>query len=579
MPNTSVGSHPIRFGTFELDARAGELRRRGVRIRLQEQPLRILQMLLENPGQLVTREELRTTLWPTNSFVDFDHGLNKAIHKLREALGDAADNPRFIETLAKRGYRFLADLAADPSQIRSLLVLPLDNLSGDPEQEYFAVGLTDALTTNLAKIGALRVISRTTAMYYKRVQKPLPEIARELGVDGVIQGSVLRAEGRIRISAQLLHAPTDTHLWADSYDRDMRDILALQGEVASAIVKEIQIKVTPHERMQLDRTPDLNADAYDACLRGRYYWSKRTPEGFRRAIEAFEQAITLEPRFSGAYAGLADCYGLRGWYGIAPPGEGCAKAKKLALQAIELDPSAAEPHVSLAWALQHWDYDFAAAEREYRRAIELDPRYMIAHYWLSMTLAWSGRFEEAIAEAKYAIHLDPISANANPFLDMAYLCSRQYELMAANSRGTIELHPEYPVSHWALAWASLELSNFELAIAELNLAVELSGRATVYVALLAEAHAVAGNRDEARRMLEQLLENSTQEYVTPYMIGRIYAALDQKDEAFRWLEAAYRERAAWMPFLKVDPRMDVLRSDHRFEELLRRMNFPPVVVD
>ena len=578
MQNESSGSQIIRFSAFELDVRAGELRRQGVKVKLQDQPLRILQMLLANPGQLVTREELRSTLWPTNTFIDFDHGLNKAINKLRDALGESADRPRFIETLAKRGYRFLADPAAHPRQIRSILVLPLDNLSGDPEQEYFAVGLTEALTTKLARIGALRVISRVTAMYYKRVQKPLPEIARELGVDGVIAGSVLRAEGRVRISAQLLHAPTDTHLWADTYDRDARDILALQGEVASAIVKEIQVKVTPHERMQLDRTPKLNADAYDACLRGRYYWSKRTIDGFRRAIQSFEHAIALEPRFAGAYAGLADCYGLRGWYGIVRPEEGCAKAKKLALQAMELDPSAAEPHVSLAWAIQHWDYDFAAAEKEFRRAIELDPRYMIGHYWLSMTLSWSGRFEEGIAEAKYAIHLDPISANANPMLDMAYLCSRQYELMAANSRRGIELYPELPTSRWALAWASLELSDFELAIAELNFAVECSGRATVFVALLAEAHAVAGNREEARRMLGQLLENSAQEYVTPYVIGRIYAALDQKDEAFRWLEAAYRERAAWMPFLKVDPRMDCLRSDRRFEELLRRMNFPSVAV-
>jgi TolB-like protein/Tfp pilus assembly protein PilF len=578
MQNESSGSQIIRFGTFELDVRAGELRKQGVKIKLQEQPLRILEMLLAHPGQLVTREELRGRLWPSHTFVDFEHGLNKAINKLREALGDSAESPRFVETLAKRGYRFLADLAANPSQIRSILVLPLDNLSGDPEQEYFAVGMTEALMTHLAKISALRVISRTTAIYYKRVQKPLPEIAREIGVDGVIEGSVLRAEGRVRISAQLLHAPTDTHLWADSYDRDVRDLLALQAEVASAIVREIQVKVTPHEQTQLARAPVVNPHAYDACLRGRYYWSQRTLEGYRRAIQCFEQAIALDPRFARAYAGLADCYGLRGWYGIAPPEEGCAKAKKLALQAIEIDPSAAEPHASLAWVAQYWDYDFATAEREFRRAIELDPLYIIGHYWFSLSLSWMGRFEEAIAEAKHAIDLDPISATANPFLDMAYLCSRQYELMAAHSRRTIELYPNSPVSHWALGWASLELSNFELAIAELKLAVECSGRATLFLALLAEAHAVAGNRDEARRMLEQLLENSIREYVTPYMIGRIHAALGEKDEAFRSLEAAYRERAAWMPFLKVDPRMDGLRSDRRFEELLRRMSFPPVVV-
>jgi TolB-like protein/Tfp pilus assembly protein PilF len=576
MKSVSSGSQTIRFGTFELGVQAGELRKQGVRIKLQEQSLRILEMLLSNPRQLVTREELRRVLWPTNTLVDFDHGLNRSINKLREALGDSAESPRFIETLAKRGYRFLGDLTADATQIRSLLVLPLENLSGDPEHEYFAVGLTEALTTHLANIGALRVISRTTAMYYKRAQKLLPEIARELGVDGVIEGSVLRAEGRVRISAQLLHAPTDTHLWAGSYDRDMRDILVLQTEVASAIVKEIQVKVTAQEQTQLERTPVTDAQAYDAYLRGRYYWSKRTIEGSRRAIQSFEQAIACDPRYAGAYAGLSDCYGIRGWYGMASPEEGCAKARKIALQAIEIDPNAPEPHTSLAWALQYYDYDFVAAEREYRRSIELEPRYIVAHYWLSMSLGWQGRFEEAIAGAKHAINLDPLSAAANPFLAMAYLCSRQYERMAAHSLRTLELYPDLPASHWALAWASLEMSKHDLAITEFKLAVECSGGATLYRALLAEAHAVAGNRDEAQRMLRQLLENAAQEYVTPYVIGRIHAALGQKDEAFRCLETGLQERASWMPFLKVDPRMDVLRADRRFSDLMRRIHFPPV---
>ena len=455
-------------------------------------------------------------------------------------------------------------------------MLPLENLSGDPEQEYFAVGLTEALTTHLTKIGALRVISRTTATYYKRLQKPLPEIARELGVDGVVEGSVLRSEQRVRISAQLVHAPTDTHLWAESYDRDMRDILALQTEVASAIVKEIQVKVTAQEQNQLDRMPAVDAHAYDAYLRGRYYWSKRTIEGSRRAIQSFEQAIASDPRYAAAYAGLADCYGIRGYYGIAAPDEGCAKARRIALQAIEIDPTAAEPHTSLAWALQYYDYDFVMAEREYRRSIELDPRYIVAHYWLSMSLAWQGRSEEATAEAKYAINLDPLSAAANPFLAMAYLCSRQYAEMAAHARRTIELYPDFPASHWALGWASLEMADHDLAIGEYKLAVEYSGGATLFRALLAEAEAVAGNRHEAQRMLRGLLENASQEYVTPYMIGRVYVALDQEDEAFRWLENGLRERAAWMPFLKVDPRMDGLRSDRRFQDLMHRINFPPV---
>src|ERR1700740_2572118 len=248
MQSPSSGTEPVRFGLFEVDLRAGELRRQGVKLKLQEQPFQILAMLLANPGQVVTREQLRSKLWPVDTFVDFDHSLNKAINKLREALGDSADSPRFIETLAKRGYRFLAEMKGSPGRIQSLLVLPLENLSRDPEQEYFADGLTEELITKLARVSALRVLSRTTAMHYKCVRKALPEIARELQVDGVVEGTVLRSGERVRISAQLVHAPTDTHLWAESYERDLQDVLALQSEVAQAIAREVQVKLTPQEQ-------------------------------------------------------------------------------------------------------------------------------------------------------------------------------------------------------------------------------------------------------------------------------------------------------------------------------------------
>ena len=280
----------MRFGTFELDARAGELRKQGVKIKLQEQPLRILEMLLAHPGQLVTRDELRSRLWPSDSFVDFDHGLNKAINKLREALGDNAETPRFIDTVPKRGYRFTGELDAETKQItiQSLLILPLESLSQDPEQGYFAGGLTEALTTTLAKISALRVLSRTTAAHYKGLQKTLPQIADELGVDGVVEGAVLRSEGRVRISVQLVHAPTDTHLWAESYDRDMRDILTLQAEVVGAIARQIQAKLTPHEEAQLTRArPPVNPEAYETYLIARHYWVQRTAEGLKKGAEIF----------------------------------------------------------------------------------------------------------------------------------------------------------------------------------------------------------------------------------------------------------------------------------------------------
>ena len=575
MQSATSGSRTLRFGTFELDVPAGELRSRGARIRLQDQPLRILEMLLEHPGQVVTREELRARLWPSNSFVDFDHGLNKAINKLREALGDSAETPRYIETLARRGYRFLGELHREQEPIRALLVMPLDNLSGDPEQEYFAAGLSEALTTSLAKIGALRVISRTTALVCKHAQKSLPELARELGIDGVVEGSVLRSEGRVRISAQLVHAPSDTHVWAESYDRDLRDILALQAEVASAIVNEIQVKLTPHELSQLAHAPIVDPEAYDAYLRGRAYWDKRSPAAIHTAIESFEQAIARDPNFAAAHAGLAGCMGSLGWWGYAPPGASCAKAKGLASRALEMDPGLAEGHTALAWAVQYYDYDFVTAEREFRRAIELDPHYPVAHHQLAMTLAMMGRFDESIAEARHAIGLDPTSTVGSATLSyVSWLC-RRYDLLLENAERNVELHPTFPASHWALGTCYTDMARFDDAIAEMRLAVETSGGATMFGAQLAETLATAGHKDDARQMLEQLLEQSVRRYVSPYMVARVHAALGESDEAFRWLDTAYRERAAWMATLKVDPHVDSLRSDPRFGDLVRRIGFPP----
>ena len=574
MEKVSSRSPVFRFSTFELDVHAGELRKQGVKIRLQEQPLRILEMLLASRGQIVTREDLRVALWPANTFVDFDHGLNKAINKLREALGDSAESPRFIETLARRGYRFLGDVSGDAKQIRSLLILPLENLSQDPEQGYFADGLTEAIATTLSKISALRVLSRTTAVFYKRAQKTLPDIARELGVDGVIEGSVLRSEGRVRISAQLLHAPTDTHLWAESYDRDMRDILTLQAEVASAIAKEVRVKVTPHEQMQLTRTRVVDPEAYDAYLRGCHFWDKRTPDAMRMAIGLFEQAITRDPSFSAAHAGRAECTGALGWWGYVPPAEAFPKAKRQALRVIELDPDLAHGHAVFAWATLHYDYDFLTAEEQFRRAIELDPRSSVAHHRLALSLTFVGRFEEAIDEAKYAVSLDPLSALPNAALSWAYWFARQFDHLLAHARTKVELHADVPYIHWAVAMGNLEIGNFNAAISSMHLAVETSGGATLFLAILSETHAVAGHRDDALAILHRLQEGSSQRYVTPYMLGRIYAALGETDQAFRWLEAAFEKRAPWMVLLKRDPRLDSLRPDPRYQALVSRMNYP-----
>jgi TolB-like protein len=336
------------------------------------------------------REELRKRIWPSDTFVDFDHGLYNAMNRLREALGDSAEEPHFIETLPRRGYRFIGTISAGPRELESLAVLPLENLSRDPEQEYFAEGLTEALITTLAKVGELRVVSRTV-MQYKGVRKPLREIARELEVDAIVEGTVLRAGSRVRITAQLIDAPKEMHLWAESYERDLRDVLALQSELAQAIAREVQVKLTPQEQAHFAQTRGVNPEAYEAYLKGRYHWNRRSREGFAKAVQYFEEAIAKDPAYAAAYAGLSDCLSVLGAWGVVAPDEGCGKAKGLALQALKIDGSLAEAHASLAFATMLYDYDFVVAEREFERSIALNPRYATAHHFFGWCLAVMGR--------------------------------------------------------------------------------------------------------------------------------------------------------------------------------------------
>jgi len=561
----------VRFDVYELNMRAAELRKQGALVKLQEQPFQILEILLERPGQVVTREELRQKIWPSDTFVDFDHGINNAIKRLRVALSDSAEKPRYIETVANRGYRFIGTLAASQVRIESLAVLPLDNLSDDPEQEYFAEGMTEALITSLAKIGALRVTSRTSVMQYKGAHRPLREIAEELRVDGIIEGTVLRSGDRVRISAQLLDAKTDTHLWAESYDRDLRDILALHSEVAQAIAREVQVKLTPHDHAHFARVQSVDPQAYEAYLKGRYYWYRR-PAEIGKATQHFEQAIAKDPDYAAAYSGLADCLTALSAYGLVPAGQGSVKARQLAQRAVEMDPGLAEAHSALAYATIY-NYDFTTAMKEFERAIELNPRYASTHQQYGFYLALMGHYEEAYTEVHRALRLDPLSSSVNAFVGWVYLYGRRYDQAIEQFHKTLGLDPDSGVAHAGLGWSYSLKSLHEPAIASLRKACEFWPGSSP-IGLLGEAYAAAGRRDEAPKVLEQLQELSKQRYVTPYVVGRIYATLGQMDEAFGWLETAYQQRAEWMVLLKVDPCLDDLRSDPRFQDLMRRMNFP-----
>jgi len=628
----------VRFGVFEVDLHAGELRRKGSKMKLQEQPFQLLAMLLEHPGEVVTREEIHRKLWPSDTFVDFEHSINAAIKRLREALGDSADNPRYVETLTRRGYRFIAPVEgavapvsppagsvgaglAPPAgaqqaallrrwwpalaavafvaiaavvalniaglrdrlltfagarhgvplpKIESLAVLPLANLSGDPEQEYFADGMTDELITSLGKIGALRVISRTTVMHFKGAKKTLPEIARELNVDAVIEGSVLRSGDRVRISAQLIHAATDQHLWAETYDRDLRDILALQSDVARAIAGEIKSKLTPAEQARLAKVRPVNPEAYELYLRGRYFWNKRTEETVKKSLDYFEQAIRRDPGSALAYAGLADSYIILGSYEYLPPKEAYPKAKAAAQRALEIDRTLAEAHASLGRFGIEYDWDWSASEEEYKRAIELNPNYATAHHWYADYLAWVGRHNESLVEIERARQLDPLSLIINTVVAISLSYARRYDEAIEQFHRTLEIDSNFAVAHLYLADAYAQTSHFPEAIAEAQKAVSLSGAAPVFVADLARVYAVAGNRAAANRLLKDVLRRS---YVPKYHVAMVHIALGKHQEALDWLDKAAEDRSPQLVLLKVDPGLDPLRSDPRFQDLLRRMNF------
>jgi TolB-like protein/DNA-binding winged helix-turn-helix (wHTH) protein/Tfp pilus assembly protein PilF len=629
----------VRFGTYEVSFQSGEVRKSGIRVKVQQQPMKLLEILLERPREVVTREELRSRIWPNDSFGDFDQALNIAITKLRSALGDSAENPRFIETLPKRGYRFIADVsvvdpevrparpgpglgdlpATDPEPkvqddrvavalkrrlwptrliiaslalalsfsiffvwllrsrgrmptgIRSLAVLPLENLSAEASQNYFADGMTDELITDLAQISALRVISRTSVMVYKGVHKPLPQIARELNVDAVVEGTVLRSGDQVRITAQLIDAATDKHLWSQSYQGELRDTLALQNRVAAAIADQIRINLTPREQAALKNVKPVNPEAYESYLKGRYFWNKRTADGLKAALAYFNQAIEEDSKYAPAYSGLADTYALLGdWqYAVMTPKEALPKAKAAAIKSLELDSGQGEAHNSLAFVLDGFDWNLEAGGKEFQRAIELSPSYATAHHWYAWHLSLLGRYDEAIGEMRRAEDLDPLSLIINADLAELLVLARSYDEAIRQSRKTIEMDANFALAHNQLAQAYLGKHMYNEAIAELQKAVQLSGSSPTCVANLARAFAASGKRSEALKLLSELKTRSGPGHSNTSEIAMVYASLGDKDQAMNWLEKGYEDR--FNPGVLLRPGFDPLRSDSRFQNLVHRV--------
>jgi TolB-like protein/DNA-binding winged helix-turn-helix (wHTH) protein/Flp pilus assembly protein TadD len=632
----------VRFGVFEVDLRKGELRKSGLKLRLTGQPFQVLAILLEHPGEVVTRDELRKRLWTDDTFVDFDHGLNAVVNRLREALGESPDSPHFIETIPRQGYRFIAvvdgrrdgnppapvTLTSQPDDaprhkphgrtstlrrskyfwtvglvttlifailivsnltslrhwllgrhhapsISSIAVLPLDNLSGDSGQQYFADGITDALITELGKVSSLRVISRQSVMRYKGSSKSSPQIARELGVEALIEGSVVRDGHRVAVSANLIDALNEEHIWAERYDRDLGDILTVQSDFAQAIAREVQAKLTPSERARFGNRHVVNADAYEQYLKGQYFAAKGTEEGRRKAVRYFEQAIEIDPNDALAYAGIAQAYAPLGYYGFVSPIESDNKTVWAATKALELDDTLSEAHASLGLARSVHEWDWSTGERELQRAIELNPGNAGAHALYAQILMMTGRTQESDAESNQARKLDPLSPILYAFWAERLIWTGQYDQAIEQCQKAIELDPTYPVAHLRSGVAYEAKGELEKAITELESARDLSGGAPYFLRSLGHAYATAGRKDQAQQIIRELRQDSTTRYVSPFAFALIYTGLGEKEQAFDWLDKAYRQRDPSLSTIRGDSRLDPLRGDPRFQDLLRRVRLAP----
>ncbi len=628
MATPSISSLTVTFGAFEIRMGTGELLKHGIRVRLQRQPFQVLSALLARPGEVISRAQLREQLWTDGTFVEFEHGLNSAINRLREVLGDDADAPRFIETLPRLGYRFIASVVSsappeaqaaphaapsEPAQtppqvlrdrrwlkwlaaglavllavgaawvrrsqdsapvgIRSIAVLPLENLSGDSSQDYFADGITDELITDLAQIHSLRVISRTSVKQFKHTAKKLPEIAAELNVDGIVEGSVLRSGGHVRVTAQLLDARQDRHLWAASFEREMADIMDLQGEVARAIATQVHAEVTPEEGANLAKRRPTNPESYDALLTGRFLLNRRNEAAAKKAIGYFQRAVALDSRNAAAWAALGDCYASLGAdLGVARPHDVLPATRAAIARALELDPNLAEPHATLAKIKLWFDWDWTGAEHEYRRAIELNPNESSTHREYAHYLQLRKRFDEALAENERAIDLAPLDILSSIHLAWLYADAHQGQKAVEQSKRVLVMDPAFTGAYLWLARGYELQGKWRDAIAAYEHAHDAYRLA--YLAGVAHILAASGNKTEAQAALARLTAFSKQEYVSPMIFAEYYAGLGDRDAAMAWLERSYREHASGLISLAVNYKWDSLRSDPRFQDLLRRVGFP-----
>lgn len=606
------------FGPFVLDVRERTLTRDDGRIPLTPKVFDTLEVLVRHHGRLIEKRVLMQEVWP-DAVVE-EANLTVCVSALRKVLG-----PDHIETVPKRGYRFVAPVQVGASEeagvgprptwshlalgrgaiaLAALLVLvtgtvawrlnsrgtvapqrlvlavlPFQNLSSDPEQDYIVDGLTEEVITRLGRLDPerLAVIARSSAVAYRGTKKAAAQVGRELQADYILEGSVHHAGERVRISTRLIQSRDGTHLWAQSYDRELSGIFEVQSEVAHAVADQIQLAITPQHQAGIAASRPANQDALEAYLRGRYFWNKRTQQALIKGVAYFREAIEKDPNYASAYSGLADSYIVLGTtlYAALPPKEAMPQAKSAAQKALTIDPTLVEAHTSVAFARFYFDWDWAAAETEFRRAIELNPNYSAAHQWYALLLAAVGRRGEALAQAKKGQELDPVSQTTNAIMGRILYYAGQHREAIERLQRTVELNPDSVASRVLLGLAYERNSNFEEAIAAFQTAADLSERThSLTLGLLGQAYAITGNTRVAIRILEEVDALSKQVYVSPMTIALIHAGLRNNDEAFRWLEKAYEERSAWLVHLRDEPVFDTLRSDPRFADLVRRVGLP-----
>jgi TolB-like protein/DNA-binding winged helix-turn-helix (wHTH) protein/Tfp pilus assembly protein PilF len=657
----AVSAQPrtVSFGEFTIDVRLKELRRNGIRLKLPGQPFAVLCMLLERPGEEVTREELRAHLLQEETFVDFDHSLNVAINRLREVLCDSAENPRYIETIPRVGYRFIAPVSTSPVSVpanavptpgadthsmetaqqaeRALLeieslqqpttdgasaeespsqrktrytaaalalllvcsvavyfairarwqgaaarqgkvmlaVLPFENLTGDPANEYFSDGLTEEIITQLAELqpSRLGVIARTSVMSYKHSDRTIDRVGSQLGVQYILEGSLRQSSGRVRITAQLIQVKDQTHLWAQDYDRDLGDVLTLEREVSGDVAREIQLELTSQRQAILTRPRPVNPEAHELYLKGRFYWDKRTTDGFQKAVDYFQAAIQIDPNYAEAYAGLADAY--RFLMSAYPPAEVMPKARAAAEKALAIDPNLAEAHASLGLIAPYYDWDWEGAKKHLQRAIELNPNYATAHHWYGDGyLRPMGKLDESLAELRLAQRLDPLSIIILTDIGTNLFFARRYDEAIVQLRSVLDLDPNFLIANSYLRMAYIEKGMYPEALQMVEKEKALAGEVAYLVGMLS-VQAPMGHTEQAKKILAQLLSLSKKEHLDPGMIATCYLALADKDQAMAWLEKAYTERSNYMTTLKVWAAFDPLRGDPRFVDLERRVKLAP----